>query len=93
MDHTDITEYYNEVPVEPHALQDALFQILLTLQTCTGLDLMESDVAIAPRHVNELLAVHKKRPDLMLLTLQQCWAKQVVFGNLCYSAERHELCI
>lgn len=87
----DLTDFYNEVPVEPRAVQDAIFQILLTLQTRFGLDMMQSHIVIAPRHLNELLAVEKKRPDWMLLTLRQFLLKQVISGNLHYSAERVEL--
>ena len=65
-----VIDFYNEVPQDAHAMQDAIFQILLRYQTVFGDEMMEKDIAIAPRHVNEMLAQDRENPDWMLNTLE-----------------------
>ena len=67
---TDVIDFYNEIPQDACAMQDAIFQILLLYEeVCPG-EIMETDIAIAPRHVNEILAQNREYPEGMLDTLE-----------------------
>lgn len=67
-DITDVIGFYNTVPKESHALQDAIFQILLHIQASAGITIMEHTIKIAPRHVNAILKATRDNARLMLDT-------------------------
>ena len=66
----DVTDFYNEV-TQAYAVQDAIFQILLRFQKMYGLSIMESNIAIAPRYVNEILVQEMESTEWMLDTLER----------------------
>ena len=69
-DNSDVIEFYNKVPTEYHAVQDAIFQIMLRKESSYGFWIINPEIAIAHRHVNEILAQDSNRPDWNLKTLK-----------------------
>lgn len=83
----DVIDFYNSAPTESHALQDAIFRILLGFQDEDSFIIMDYDIKIAPRHVNAMLnhtsTTLNYRPSWMLKTLRLCVKKQVTCHVTC----------
>ena len=82
----DVIDFYNNIPEESPAVQDAIFKLLLLFKEFTNLDIMDTGygMKIAPRHVNAFLEEVHDDPDYMLCSLKKIVSSQVCVLQTAY---------
>ena len=72
-----VINFYNSIPEESPAVQDAIFKVVLMFQARFGMAIMREGINISPRHINALLEPLGRNPTYMLSILQDCVRLQV----------------